>query len=56
MRKVQVISSLGQQVKEYNIAATQAILEMDLSTLQGVYFLRLTNIEGEQTLHKVIIR
>jgi len=56
VRKVQVISSLGQQVKEYNIAATQAILEMDLSTLQGVYFLRLTNIEGEQTLHKVIIR
>jgi hypothetical protein len=56
IRKVQVISALGQQVKEYNLSANQAILELDLSMLQGVYFLRLTNFEGEQSLHKVILR
>jgi hypothetical protein len=56
VRKVQVVSSLGQQIKEYNLSANQSVLELDLSALQGVYFLRMTNTEGEQTLHKVIIR
>lgn len=56
VRKVQLVSALGQQMKEFNLAPNQTTLELDLSALQGVYFLRLTNLEGEQTLHKVIIR
>lgn len=56
VRKIQVISALGQQVKELQVSATQTLIELDLHNLQGVYFLRLTNNAGEQTLHKVIIR
>lgn len=56
LRKIQVISALGQQVKELQISASQSVVELDLNNLQGVYFLRLTNNAGEQTLHKVIIR
>lgn len=56
VRKIQVISALGQQVKELQVSATQTLVELDLNNLQGVYFLRLTNNAGEQTLHKVIIR
>lgn len=56
VRKAQVISALGQQVKEFNLAPSQAVLELDLSALQGVYFIRLTLTDGQQALHKVIIR
>jgi hypothetical protein len=56
VRKVQVVSALGQQVKEYSLSPSQAILELDLSAFQGVYFLRITLTDGEQALHKVIIR
>ncbi|MFM6945658.1 MAG: lamin tail domain-containing protein [Flavobacteriales bacterium] len=56
VRKVQVISALGQQIKEFNLATNQGIFELDLSALQGVYFIRLTLTDGQQTLHKVIIR
>jgi hypothetical protein len=56
VRKVQVVSALGQQVKEFSLSPSQAILELDLSAFQGVYFLRITLTDGEQALHKVIIR
>ncbi|MFM7007235.1 MAG: lamin tail domain-containing protein [Flavobacteriales bacterium] len=56
IRKIQVVSALGQQIKEFNVAATQQLVEIDLDNLHGVYFLRLTNQAGEQSLHKVILR
>jgi hypothetical protein len=56
IRKIQVISALGQQIKEINISSAQPIVEIDLDDYHGVYFLRLTNNSGEQSLHKVIIR
>lgn len=56
IRKIQVVSALGQQIKELNVAATQQLVELDLDNLHGVYFLRLTNLAGEQSLHKVILR
>ncbi|MEY4894161.1 MAG: Secretion system C-terminal sorting domain [Bacteroidota bacterium] len=56
MRKIQVISALGQQVKELNITSAQQVVEINLDNYQGVYFLRLTSNSGEQSLHKVIIR
>ncbi|MEN9742948.1 MAG: hypothetical protein RLZZ65_753 [Bacteroidota bacterium] len=56
VRKIQVVSALGQAVKDIQVAPTQGLAEIDLSALQGVYFLRLTLTNGEQTLHKVIIR
>ena len=56
IRKIQVVSALGQLVKEINISATQTILEINLQELQGVYFIRMTTHAGQQSLHKVIIR
>ncbi|MEY4287438.1 MAG: hypothetical protein RL511_1527, partial [Bacteroidota bacterium] len=56
VRKIQVISALGQQIKEMNISNAQQVVEIDLDNYHGVYFLRLTNNAGEQSLHKVIIR
>jgi hypothetical protein len=56
IRKIQVISALGQQIKELNISSAQQIVEIDLGNYSGVYFLRLTTTSGEQSLHKVIIR
>jgi hypothetical protein len=56
IRKIQVISALGQQIKEMNISNAQQVVEIDLDNYHGVYFLRLTNNAGEQSLHKVIIR
>lgn len=56
VRKIQVISALGQPIKEMNVAASQIIAELDLNHLNGVYFLRITTLNGEQTLHKIIVR
>jgi len=56
IRKIQVVSALGQQIKEINVSAAQQVIEIDLNNHQGVYFLRLTTNSGEQSLHKVIIR
>jgi hypothetical protein len=56
VRKIQVISALGQQIKELNISSAQQVVEIDLDNYHGVYFLRLTTVSGEQSLHKVIIR
>jgi hypothetical protein len=56
VRKIQVISALGQQIKEINISSAQQVVEIDLDNYHGVYFLRLTNLSGEQSLLKVIIR
>jgi hypothetical protein len=56
VRKIQVISALGQQIKELNISSAQQVVEIDLDNYHGVYFLRLTAASGEQSLHKVIIR
>ena len=56
VRKIQVLSALGQQIKELNVTAAQQLVEMDLDNLHGVYFLRLINQAGEQSLHKVILR
>jgi hypothetical protein len=56
IRKIQVISALGQQIKELNVSSAQQIVEIDLGNYNGVYFLRLTTTSGEQSLHKVIIR
>lgn len=56
IRKIQVVSALGQQVKELNVSSAQQLVELDLNNLHGVYFLRLTNQVGEQSLHKVILR
>jgi hypothetical protein len=56
IRKIQVVSALGQQIKEINVSSAQQVIEIDLNNHQGVYFLRLTTNSGEQSLHKVIIR
>jgi hypothetical protein len=56
VRKIQVISALGQQIKELNISSAQQVIEIDMDNYHGVYFLRLTSNSGEQSLHKVIIR
>ena len=56
IRKIQVVSALGQQIKEINVSAGQQVIEIDLNNHQGVYFMRLTTNSGEQSLHKVIIR
>jgi hypothetical protein len=56
VRKIQVISALGQQIKDINVSSAQQVVEIDLNDFQGVYFLRLTANSGEQSLHKVIIR
>lgn len=56
IRKIQVVSALGQQVKEINVSSSQGQVDIDLNNLHGVYFLRLLQSNGEQTLHKVIIR
>jgi hypothetical protein len=56
VRKIQVITALGQQVKELNIPSAQQVVEIHLEQLHGVYFLRLTSNSGEQSLHKVILR
>jgi hypothetical protein len=56
IRKIQVVSALGQLVKEINVSAAQPNVEINLHDYQGVYFLRMTSISGQQSLHKVIIR
>jgi uncharacterized protein YcgI (DUF1989 family) len=56
VRKIQVVSALGQQIKDFNISSAQQVVEIDLNDFHGVYFLRLTSQSGEQSLHKVIIR
>jgi hypothetical protein len=56
IRKIQVVSALGQLVKEINVSAAQPTVEINLHDYQGVYFLRMTSISGQQSLHKVIIR
>ena len=56
IRKIQVVSALGQLVKEINVSAAQPSVEINLQEYQGVYFLRMTSLSGQQSLHKVIIR
>lgn len=56
LRKIQVVSALGQQIKEINVSSDQQLVEIDLNHLEGVYFLRLTHLSAALSIQKVIIR
>ncbi|MEN9973373.1 MAG: hypothetical protein RIS20_1720 [Bacteroidota bacterium] len=56
IRKVQVLNSLGQQVYTQTLATGKSIISLDLTDFTGVYMIRMTDINGQQIIRKVILR
>lgn len=52
---VEVVNSLGQTVANYKVTS-KPMLTMDLGTNKGVYFVRFTDLNGNTTLKRVVIK
>jgi hypothetical protein len=50
------VNSLGQTVNTVSNITNKQLITLDLNDLRGVYFLKITSLNGEQQLRKVILR
>jgi len=56
LKSIQLVNSLGQTVNTVTNIANKQLITLDFDNLRGVYFLKITNQNGEQQLRKVILR
>jgi hypothetical protein len=56
LKSIQLVNSLGQTVNTVSNITNQQLITLDLNDLRGVYFLKITSLNGEQQLRKVILR
>jgi len=56
LKSIIVINSLGQTVATASNLSNKPFISMDLDGLRGVYFLRITTNNGQNTLRKVILK
>ena len=56
IRKIQVLNSLGQTIYTQANIGTKPVISLDLSDFSGVYLIRMTDVNGQQMIRKIILR
>jgi len=56
LKTIQLVNSLGQTINTVANITNKQLITLDLNDLRGVYFLKITNQNGEQQLRKVILK
>jgi len=56
IKSIQLVNSLGQSINTINNLSNKPLITLDLSEMRGVYFLKITSLNGEQQTRKVILR
>jgi len=56
IRKIQVLNSLGQTIYTQANIGSKTIISLDLSDFSGVYIIRMTDVNGQQLIRKIILR
>jgi hypothetical protein len=56
IRKIQVLNSLGQTIYTQANIGSKPVISLDLSDFSGVYIIRMTDVNGQQLIRKIILR
>jgi hypothetical protein len=56
IRKIQVLNSLGQTIYTQANIGSKPVISLDLSDFSGVYLIRMTDVNGQQMIRKIILR
>lgn len=56
LKSIQLVNSLGQTVNTVSNISNKQLITLDLNDLRGVFFLKITSLNGEQQVRRVILK